>query len=829
MDNPKIEIPVGERAGVLIVDDTPAKLVALAAIVSGMALEIVTATSGEQALRQLLKRDFAVILLDVNMPTMDGFETATLIRSRPRSVYTPIIFVTAEANSEAERLSGYTLGAVDFIYSPIIPEILRAKVRVFVDLFYLQRQVLLHNEQLESLVAQRTVALTEEIAERKHAEELMRVSEEHLRTIIDTNPECIELVGADGRLIEMNAAGLAMVEADSLHQMAGKPVYNLVLPKHREAFQALTKSVLQGNKGMLVFEIQGLKGTRRWLETHAVPMTMRTGETVLLGITSDITERKHSEDRLSYLVHHDELTGLPNRALLTDRLEQAMIAADRHERLAAVVFLDLDRFKNINDTLGHEVGDQMLKQVAERLLAAVRSGDTVARLAGDEFSIVLADMAHADDAARVAQKILDAFAQPFRIAGRDLFMCASLGITIFPVDTRDAGDLLSNADIAMYRAKDTGGNTYQFYTVEMTAKATEALALGSDLRYGLKRGEFILHYQPIVNSDGNILGAEALLRWQHGQRGLISPAQFIPLAEETGLILPIGDWVLRQACAQAHAWRKPDGALFHMAVNVSPRQFRHSGLAQTIETILKETGLDPRTLAIEITEGVLMQQETLTQELFHQLSGLGVSFSMDDFGTGYSSLSYLKRFPIDYLKIDQSFTRDITTLVKNGERLRIVGNLPYNISTPLLFHLLSQMQVIQDMHFMLQKEVVLRMVAAPGGKDYGRLSVMLQYRCEMEKLFTVGAGAFSPPPKVESAVVRMTPRAQPAVRLDDEATFARVVSAAFAQRRKTLRNSLKALLTEQQIRALGIAPDARAETLSLEQFAALSNAVTTQH
>ncbi len=303
----------------------------------------------------------------------------------------------------------------------------------------------------------------------------------------------------------------------------------------------------------------------------------------------------------------------------------------------------------------------------------------MARLAGDEFSIVLADMAHADDAARVAQKILDAFAQPFRIAGRDLFMGASIGITIFPVDTRDAGELLRNADIAMYRAKDTGGNTYQFYAVEMTTKATEALALGNDLRYGLKRGEFILYYQPIVNSDGNILGAEALLRWQHGRRGLISPAEFIPLAEETGLILPIGEWVLRQACAQAHAWRKPDGALFHMAVNVSPRQFRHDGLVQTVETILKETGLDPRSLNIEITEGVLMQQETLTQELFHQLSGLGVSFSMDDFGTGYSSLSYLKRFPINYLKIDQSFTRDITTDMSDATIVKAIISMAHGL------------------------------------------------------------------------------------------------------------------------------------------------------
>ena len=524
----------------------------------------------------------------------------------------------------------------------------------------------------------RMIGINYDITERKQAEESVRVSEEHLRTIIDTNPECITLLSADGLLIEMNAAGLAMIEADSQEQVIHALMHNLVLPEHREACQALTKSVIQGNKGILVFEIQGLKGARRWLEMHAVPMTLRTG-TVLLGIARDITKRKHAEDRLSYLVHHDELTGLPNRVLFRDRLEQAMIAAERHERLVAVVFLDLDHFKNVNDTLGHEAGDQMLKQVAERLLVAVRSGDTVARLSGDEFTIVLADMVHVDNAAHVAQKILDTFAQPFHIAGRDLFMGASLGITIFPFDTRDVGELLRNADIAMYRAKDTGRNTYQFYAMEMTTKATEALALGNDLRQGLERGEFILHYQPIVDAGGNILGAEALLRWQHGQRGLISPAQFIPLAEETGLILPIGDWVLRQACAHAQAWGKPDGALFHMAVNVSPRQFRHGGLAHSVETILEETGLDPRALDIEITESVLMQQETLTQELFRRLSGRGISFSIDDFGTGYSNLSYLKRFPINYIKIDKSFIRDITTDVDDAAIVKGIITMAHSL------------------------------------------------------------------------------------------------------------------------------------------------------
>ncbi len=698
MELPKIEIPalradgttqlnvkpVGERASVLIVDDTPAKLAALGAIVSGMGmeLEIVTATSGEQALRQLLKRDFAVILLDVNMPIMNGFETATLIRSRPRSEHTPIIFVTAEANSEAERISGYTLGAVDFIYSPIMPEILRAKVRVFVDLFYLQRQALLHNEHLENVVVQRTAALTEEIAERKQAEEIVRQSKRQYESLLNTIDGIVWEAGAQNLQFTFVSKQAERILGYPPQAWLDEPNFwkDHIHPDDRERVLAYCQQQTSQKKAhQFDYRMLAADGRTVWLRDYVSAIVENDQAVKLQGVMIDITERKYAEDRLSYLAHNDDLTGLPNRALFNDRLEQAMIEAVRHERLVAVALVDLDHFKNVNDTLGHEVGDQMLKQVAERLLLAVRSGDTVARLSGDEFALVLADMAHVDDAARVAQKIFDAFAQPFRIAGRDLFMGASIGITIFPFDTHDVGELLSNADIAMYRAKDLGRNTYQFYTVEMTTQAAKVLAMGNELRQALERGEFFLHYQPIVDGDGNILGAEVLLRWQHGRHGLIPPAQFIPLAEETGLILPIGEWVLRQACAQAHAWRKPDGALFHMAVNVSPRQFKHRGLMQTVETILKETGLDPRALDIEITEGVLMQQATLTQELFHQLSGLGVSFSMDDFGTGYSSLSYLKHFPIDYLKIDQSFTQNITTDMSDAAIVKAIISMAHGL------------------------------------------------------------------------------------------------------------------------------------------------------
>ena len=503
------------------------------------------------------------------------------------------------------------------------------------------------------------VSTGKDISERIHAETSVRASEEHLRTIIDTEPECIKLLGGDGQLIDMNAAGLAMIQADSLAEVAGKPLHALILPEHRKAFQALTQSVLQGNKGMLVFEIEGLKGTRRWLETHAVPMTARDGKIVLLGVTRDITDRKRAEDQLVYLAHHDELTGLANRTLFHDRLQQAMIEAERHERLVAAVFMDLDRFKNVNDTLGHGAGDQLLKAVAERLLGAVRRGDSVARLSGDEFTIVLSDMAHVDDAARVAQKILDIFTLPFHIDGRDLFIGASLGITIFPSDTRDVETMLSNADIAMYRAKEAGRNNYQFYAAEMTTQAFERLGLDGALRLALERGQFLLHYQPIVGAaNGNIIGVEALIRWQHDELGLVLPMQFIPLAEETGLIVPIGEWVLRTACAQLAHWRAAGFPELRLSVNLSVRQFRDKNLIHTMSSALRAADIEAHCLDLEITESILVEGPGPLDTL-RELSGLGVEFSIDDFGTGYSSLSYLKRLPIDTLKIDKSFVHDM--------------------------------------------------------------------------------------------------------------------------------------------------------------------------
>jgi len=499
------------------------------------------------------------------------------------------------------------------------------------------------------------------VIQRKRAEAALRRSENQLRAIIDAEPECVKIVAADGTLVQMNAAGLAMIEASRPEQVIGKPVWGLLMPEYREPFRAFSEKVLQGEKGEMEFEIVGLKGTHRWLESHAVSLpNEQGGPPFLLSITRDVSERKQVERRLKQLAHFDSLTDLPNRVQFIERLEQAMADADRHERLVGVVFLDLDRFKYINDSLGHEKGDILIREVAMRLSGAVRRGDTVARLSGDEFALVLADMRHVDDAVYVAKKILDVFLQPFRVAGHELFVTASMGITLYPFDDRGAQDLLRNADVAMYHAKEAGKNTYKFYVAEMTATATERLSLENDLRSALERGELSLHYQPIADClTGRLLGMEALLRWRHPSRGMISPALFIPLAEETGFIISIGEWVLRTACEQCRAWHKQGFPWLYIAVNLSARQFHQRDLAASISGILQETGLSPASLGLELTEGLIMQQAESAVVTLRELKAMNIRISIDDFGTGYSSLGYLKRFPIDVLKIDQSFVRDI--------------------------------------------------------------------------------------------------------------------------------------------------------------------------
>src|SRR5918997_796041 len=391
-------------------------------------------------------------------------------------------------------------------------------------------------------------------------------------------------------------------------------------------------------------------------------------------------ERKRAEEELAYMAQYDSLTGLANRALFRDRLEQALARAERNGNLVALMFLELDRFKAVNDTLGHSYSDELLKEVARRVEGRVRESDTVARLGGDEFAIVLEDLSYAHDAIPVAQDILELVSQPLILDGHKVFVTGSIGIAVRPPSEGDR--LLKDADAAMYRAKQRGRNNHEFYTEEMNVQAHERLALERDLRRALVREEFLLHYQPQVDlATGKIVGTEALLRWHHPERGLVCPGEFIPVLEDTGMIVPVGEWVLRTACRQGKAWQESGLGPLRVAANLSARQFGQEGLVDTVARILEETGLDLLTLELEITESLLMEDmEASTQALTElKRSVSGIRIAIDDFGTGYSSLYRLKTLPIDLLKIDHSFVRDITVDPDDAAFVTAILGLAHNL------------------------------------------------------------------------------------------------------------------------------------------------------
>ncbi|MEQ8290517.1 MAG: EAL domain-containing protein [Gammaproteobacteria bacterium] len=371
-------------------------------------------------------------------------------------------------------------------------------------------------------------------------------------------------------------------------------------------------------------------------------------------------ERKKIEKGLQFLAQYDSLTGLANRMLFRERLNRAMIRADRHKKIVALIFIDLDRFKNINDSMGHDVGDQLLVEIATRLRQCTREGDTIARLGGDEFTIILEDISQISDASLVANKILDAMLEPVNINGFEIFATPSMGITLYPIDDSNTKDLLRNADAAMYKAKEDGRNCYRFYTSDMNRDLEDRIVLENYLRHAIENHEFELHYQPKFNIQNNaLIGAEALLRWHSPRHGMVSPAIFIPLAEETGLIHPITEWVVKEACQQNSSWQLKGYPPIRMAINLSPKQFKRPNIARTIFNKIVFADLSPRYIELEITESALMEDVNKSNEILKELKKWGIQISIDDFGTGYSSLSYLKKFPIDTLKIDQSFVRDI--------------------------------------------------------------------------------------------------------------------------------------------------------------------------
>ncbi|MFU8836702.1 MAG: EAL and GGDEF domain-containing protein [Thiohalomonadaceae bacterium] len=513
-----------------------------------------------------------------------------------------------------------------------------------------------------------------------------RQTEEQLRlaaSVFEGSHEAIMIMSTDQRIINVNQA-FCTITGYSHEQVQGRPLSDFLSTEQfgDETAEHIRRVIEEDDtwQGELWYRREDGGVFPAWQNLSVVRNSMDR-PVRFIGVFTDISEQKASEARIQRLAHYDLLTELPNRVLLMDRLHSAVERMRRGQKQLAVLFLDLDRFKNVNDSLGHPVGDRMLKVVAERLMSVMREEDTVARLGGDEFLIIIEDLHDPQHAALVARKALDSLAQAIMVEHHQLFIGASIGISLFPEDGDEADTLITNADTAMYRAKETGRNTFQFYTPELTQRSLERFELERDLRLALERNELLLHFQPQASvATASCLGAEALVRWRHPEKGLITPDRFILLAEETGLILELGRWVLLQACQQAVEWQQ-QGIPLRIAVNLSGKQIIHGNIVETVAQVLADTQLDPALLELEITEGFVLSHAEQGIQTLEQLKTLGLSLAIDDFGTGYSSLSYLKRLPIDRLKIDKSFVQGVsedpddaaiaTTIIAMGRSLRL--------------------------------------------------------------------------------------------------------------------------------------------------------------
>jgi diguanylate cyclase (GGDEF)-like protein/PAS domain S-box-containing protein len=508
-----------------------------------------------------------------------------------------------------------------------------------------------------------------DITHRKQAEEALRESEARFRdqaSLLEKAQDAILVRGIDHRIVFWNKSAERLYgwRAD---EAIGKSVEELIYDD-LAAFNEANNAVLENGEWSGEIMQRRKDGSAVPVEAHWTLVRDDEGKPkAVLSINTDITRRKAAENEIRHLAFYDPLTRLPNRLFLVERLQHALANSARNRHMGTLMFIDLDNFKTLNDTLGHDKGDLLLVQVAQRLTSCLRGSDTVARLGGDEFVVLLEDLSESSHDAAVkaknaGEKILAAFKQPYDLAGYEHHSSPSIGITLFKGHEDSVDEILKRADVALYQAKGAGRNTLRFFDPEIQAGITRRAAMEADLRRGARDNEFLLHYQPQADANGRTTGVEALIRWRHPQRGLIPPAEFIPLAEETGLILPLGHWVLETACAQLVAWAaSPETAELSMAVNVSARQFRHPNFVGQVLAVLEQTGADPHKLKLELTESLLIHDMEDTIVKMSALKAKGVGFSLDDFGTGYSSLAYLKRLPLDHLKIDQSFVRDVLT------------------------------------------------------------------------------------------------------------------------------------------------------------------------
>ncbi|MDX8395831.1 MAG: EAL domain-containing protein [Mariprofundaceae bacterium] len=650
---------------ILIVDDTPESLDLLRDILDHERYTLITASSGNQALEILDKQqNIALILMDVQMPGMDGFETVELIKSRKQCAEIPVIFMTGLSLDSANALKGFSVGAIDYLTKPSQTAILQAKVSAFSDMYIAQERLkneIIHREKIEQ-----KLALSAKVFE--HSSEGIIVTDTH-SVIQMVNPTFSEITGysseeAIGQTPKIISSGI-----------------------HGESFYQEMWSHIK-LKGVWEGEIRNKRKNgeifTEWLKITAIHN--EAGEaTNYIASFSDISSQTTANQHLYYLAHYDSLTELPNRSLFQDRLKTELTNAHRRNSILAVLFMDLDHFKNINDTLGHDVGDELLKEVAGRLLHCTRDNDLISRQGGDEFTGILVDLAHPEDAAVVAEKMIQALRQPIHIGSHELFITSSIGISVYPNDGETLDTLIKHADSAMYQAKESGRNNYHFFTKELHQASKRRFELETYLRKALGNNEFEVYYQPQIDAHhGHIVGMESLLRWHSPELGEVSPFEFIPVAEETGLIVQIGAWVLQTACKQCKQWTDRDYPPLLIAVNLSSRQFREPNFVNMLVEIICDTALSPLQLELELTESIIMQDDDITVRRLEEINQCGFQLSIDDFGTGYSSMNYLKRFPLDKLKIDKSFVDHVTTDSDDEAIVTAMINLAHSLKLSVI-------------------------------------------------------------------------------------------------------------------------------------------------
>ena len=599
----------------------------------------------------------AAILVDLDLPDSRGIETFNrLHRVAPRI---PIL-ILIDWQNESVAKSAVQGGAQDYLFKT----------------------------RLDAYMLPRSVA---SMIERTANAQALFEEKERAQITLNSIGDAVLSTNASGQVVYLNAIAAALT-GWTHEQALGHPleeVFRIIDGTTRNPLPNPMTLAIRDNKAVALTPNCVLirrDGTEAAIEDSAAPIHDRLGTvTGAVTVFHDVSAARAMTLKMSYLAQHDGLTDLPNRVLLNDRLNEAINLSSRHERKLSLLFLDLDRFKHINDSLGHVLGDRLLQSVARRLFTCVRSSDTVSRLGGDEFVVLLWEVRQGQDAAITAEKILQALREPHHIGEHVLHITGSIGIVTYPDDGTDAETLMKKADVAMYHAKGLGRDTYHFFRSGMNARALERQSLEDDLRQAIERRELLLHYQPKIDlPTGAIIGAEALVRWRHPERGLVPPEQFIAIAEDCGLIVPIGRWVLHEACRQARAWQVAGQAPTRIAINVSAVELRASGFVPGIRTALEETGLDPRSLELELTETALIEKSRTVADVLRELKEIGVLLALDDFGTGYSSLSYLKRYPIDTVKIDRSFVSDLTTANGNASIVAAVIGMGKSLHIPVL-------------------------------------------------------------------------------------------------------------------------------------------------